>query len=228
MGLADFIANPGLQLFGLLVATLVLSYAANYYLSRIFYGKAYRYVIAPGVIVHEYAHALGCVLTGARIREIRLFEERGGRVVHEESRLALGEGIISVAPIFGASLAVWLLARALVPSFVGFGDLEISSWQFLVFAYLAASITAAMAPSVQDLKAGIVSYAALCLFIGLASLSDNLSSYFAFLGGDVYEGVLKVVQFALVVLGLLAASSAAVYFILHRTSRKGVRYEPLD
>src|SRR5665811_249171 len=93
-----------------LVAVLLLSYAANYWLSRIFAGKTYRYLIAPGVIVHEYSHALGCIVTGARIRQIRVFDERGGAVVHEEPRFALGQGIISVAPVFGAAVTVYLLA----------------------------------------------------------------------------------------------------------------------
>lgn len=222
--ITNIFSNPGIQLFGLLVAALGLSFIANYCLSRIFYGRTYRFLIAPGVIIHEYSHVLGCLVTGARVREVRVFDERGGRVVHEPPRITGGEGIISIAPIFGAALTVYILARLLVPAFVGFGELEISSWQFLLFAYLASSITAAMAPSTQDLKVGLAGFTAICAVIGLGALSDRLSSYFSNLLGVEFERVLGVVEFSLIVLAVLAVSSGIVYIILHRTTRKGMRY----
>ncbi|MEX2209999.1 MAG: M50 family metallopeptidase [Patescibacteria group bacterium] len=217
-------ANPGVQLLGLLVATLVLSYAANRFLARVFVGRTYRFLIAPGVIVHEYSHALACVLTGARIRQVRVFDARGGAVVHEEPRAPLGDGIISVAPILGAATAVYLLALALVPGFVGFGELSISSWQFFVFAYLASAITAAMAPSLQDLRAGLAAFVALCAIIGLGALSPGLSDYAGAVLGTEFERVRGIVLFSLIVLATLAAAAGAAYAVLHRTTRQGVRY----
>lgn len=228
MTVTDILANPGVLLFLLLSATLLLSYVANYCLARIFIGQTYRYLIAPGVVVHEYSHALACVLTGARIKEVRLFEAAGGRVVHGEPRLPFAQGLISVAPIFGAGLVIYLLARLLVPSFIGFGELEISSWQFLVFAYVAGSVAAAMAPSRQDLTVGLASFLVICAVIGLGSLSTLVSDYFQFLGGDVYEGLVRIMRFALTVLTVLAATSGVLYLLLGRTVRKGARYEPLD
>jgi len=224
----DILTNPGVQLGTMLVAALVLSYAATFWLSRIFHGKTYRYLIAPGVIVHEYSHALGCVLTGARVREIRVFDARGGEVIHEEPRLAFGSAIISMAPIIGASIAVYLLARLLVPGFVGFGDLNLSSWQFLLFAYLSASITAAMAPSRQDLKVGAASFVMLCLVIGLLSLSEGVSAYVGFLAGDGFERILGLVQFSLVVLAAVTLSAGVAYLILHRTTRQGTQYDRFE
>ncbi len=218
------IANPGVQLLGLLVAALLLSYAANWFLARVFVGRTYRFLIAPGVIIHEYSHALACILTGARIRQVRVFDAAGGAVVHEEPRMALGVGIISVAPILGAAIAVYLLALALVPGFVGFGELAISSWQFLLFAYLASAITAAMAPSVQDLRAGLAAFVALCAIIGLGSLSPGLSGYVDGLLGTEFVRVRGIILFSLIVLATLAAASAAAYLVLQRTTRQGVRY----
>lgn len=227
MTLSDLLANPGLQLLLALGATMLLSYAANYWLARIFAGKLYRYLIAPGVVVHEYSHALACVLVGARIREIRLFDARGGRVVHEEPRLAIGQGVISTAPVFGAAAVAYGLAVLLVPGFVGLGQLEIASWQFLVFAYLGGSVVAAMAPSRQDLTVGLGSFVVICLVIGLVNVSPFLSDYFSFLDG-FYEGMVRVLSFALVMLTLLAAAAGGTYLLLGRTLRKGVKYEPLD
>lgn len=225
--LGEVIANPGVRLFLLLTLTMGLSYAANYWLARIFAGKLYRYLIAPGVVVHEYSHAVACLLVGARIKEVRLFEASGGRVVHEEPKLAFGLGLISIAPIFGAAGVAYGLAALLVPGFVGFGDLEVASWQFLVFAYIGGSVVAAMAPSKQDLKVGFGSFLVICLVIGLLSLSPFVSDYFSFLDGFA-RGMERVLGFALIMLALLAAAAGGTYLLLGRTLRKGVKYEPLD
>lgn len=224
MSLEELLGNPGLQLLGMLVATLGLSYAANYWLSRVFVGKTYRYLVAPGVIVHEYSHALACLVTGARVRSISVFDPRGGQVVHEPPKLAGGQGLISLAPILGAAVVLYLLARVLVPGFVGYGELELSSWQFLLFAYLAGSIAATMAPSTQDLKAGLVSFLVLCAIVGLTAVSELAADYFGFLIGSVYDAMRNLVGFALVVLAVLAATSGLFYFGLQQTSRRGTRY----
>ena len=228
MTFAEILANPGVHLLLLLVSVLLLSYGANYWLSRIFAGRTYRYLIAPGVIIHEYSHAVGCVLTGARIRQIRVFDERGGAVVHEEPRFALGQGIISVAPVFGAAIAVYVLAVLLMPEFVGLRELQISSWQFLVFAYLAASITAAMAPSKQDLKVGLGSFVAISLVIGAVTFWPAATEWFGFLVGDTYDRVVGIVQFSLIVLATLAIASGVTYFAMGRTVRKGATYRAFD
>ena len=217
-------ANPGVQLLAILCATLGLSYAANYFLARVFVGRTYRYLIAPGVIIHEYSHALACILTGARIRKVRVFHEWGGEVVHEPPRVALGEGLISAAPILGASIAVYLLAVVLVPGFVGLGELQISSWQFLAFAYLASSITAAMAPSAQDLRAGLAAFVLICTIIALGALVPFVADYFDLLLGTEFERIRGLVLFGLIVLATLAAAAAGAVAVLQRTTRQGMTY----
>ncbi len=228
MTVSDITANPGVHLLLLLVGVLLLSYGVNYWLPRIFTGRTYRYLIAPGVIVHEYSHALGCLVTGARIREVRVFDERGGRVVHEEPRFALGQGIISVAPIFGAAVTVYLLAVVLVPEFVGLRELVISSWQFFLFAYLAGSIAAAMAPSRQDLRVGLGSFVGICLVIGGLALWPAAADWFGLLAGDAYERVVGIVQFSLIVLAVLALTSGVTYYAMGKTVRKGATYRSFD
>lgn len=218
------VANPGVQLLALLSATLGLSYAANYFLARVFLGKTYRYLIAPGVIVHEYSHALGCIVTGARIRKVRVFAEEGGYVEHGPARLPLGEGIITVAPILGAAIAVYLLAVALVPGFVGLGELQVSSWQFLAFAYLASSITAAMAPSAQDLRVGLAAFVAISALVGLGALVPMVADYFDVLLGTEFVRVRGLVLFSLIVLATLTAAAAGAFGVLQRTTRQGMTY----
>ena len=228
MEAVDLLANPGVYLFLVLAATMLLSYVANYCLARIFAGKTYRYLIAPGVVVHEYSHAVACLLTGARIREIRLFDARGGRVVHEAGRVPLAEGIISTAPIFGACLAVYLLARLLVPSFIGYGEIEFSSWQFLLFVYLAGTVSAAMAPSWQDLRVGLAAFTTICAVITAGAFVPPVADYVSALTGGLYDTLTAVLRFGLAVLAVLAFTSGIAYLVMQKTVRKGARYEPLQ
>lgn len=218
------VTNPGILLLGLLLLTLALSYFSNYFLSRIFLGQTYRYLVAPGVVVHEYSHAVACVLAGAKIRQIKVFEPTGGQVVHEEPRLPFGQGLISVAPIFGAAVTVYLLAQLLVPTFLRDGELAISSWQFYLFVYLGATIAATMAPSTTDLKAGAASYVVFCIMVGLAAEVGPVANYFAAIAGDSYDAFWNLLIFIMVILGGLAVASAVAYGILHRTTRQGTHY----
>ena len=73
-------------------------------------GKAYYYLVAPGVMFHELGHALGCVITLTRISKLVLFHPQGdtlGYVEHiQPTRLvALREFIIATGPVWlGCSL----------------------------------------------------------------------------------------------------------------------------
>ncbi len=94
----------------------------------------FRLFVAPGIIVHEYSHALACLITGTKIHEIRLFKREGGHVKHDNPAPTilgvpwLGRGLeapsgagkfvryrffsqflISFAPVFGCLACIWLL-----------------------------------------------------------------------------------------------------------------------
>ncbi len=99
---------------------ITLSFLSNSLLRDIFRGKGYRYFLWLGVIVHEYSHALACVLTNTKIYEIKLFEPRGGHVTHQK-RGPFITAIISIAPLFGGSLFLLLLAWSfgIVPTYWG-------------------------------------------------------------------------------------------------------------
>jgi hypothetical protein len=98
------------------------------------FGKFFfRIFIAPGIIVHEYSHALACLLTGTKIVEIKLFKTEGGHVRHEKPPKTLlglprlskqaedprkgdwlrvssvSQFIISFAPVAGCLAAIFLL-----------------------------------------------------------------------------------------------------------------------
>jgi len=67
----------------------------------------------PGVVVHELAHALFCLLSGVKIHRIKLFQfgEVAGFVVHDEPRNFFQGFFISFGPlIVNSALAIFLFA----------------------------------------------------------------------------------------------------------------------
>jgi len=84
-------------------------------------GRTYRVLALPGILVHEISHALGCLLTGARITGFGLFEPGEGYVEHEPPTLPiLGAPLISLAPIAACGAALWCVARLF--GITGFGS----------------------------------------------------------------------------------------------------------
>lgn len=78
-------------------------------------GRAYCYLVAPGVAFHEISHAIGCWLTLTRVQKIVLFEIKDGHlgyVVHNQpSGRILGpvkNFIIATGPVWMGCLAVVL------------------------------------------------------------------------------------------------------------------------
>ena len=151
----------------------------------------------PGVVLHEIAHVAGCVVTGAEIKKVVLFSETGGSVTYVNPKIPfLGTVIISTAPLFILPLTLagltWLFGTyfgcdvpPVFPSGMGsvaefyamiheipflfFTNLvmRFNGW-FLVYVYLAGSITLSLAPSRQDFlnaAVGIVLIFTLCLLV---------------------------------------------------------------
>lgn len=97
--------------FGWFFLLVFLSFLIGRLWARLLPGYKFRLFIAPGVIVHEFSHALACLFTGAKVTRISLFAPEGGYVEHSRSRLGfLGAAAIAMAPIFGITLLLWLLA----------------------------------------------------------------------------------------------------------------------
>jgi len=89
------------------VATL-LSYIIERLWSDITSRRAFRFAMAPGVVVHELSHVAGCILTGAKVGRVTLFDGSGGRVVHSRPKVPIfGQPIISLAPVAGCTLALY-------------------------------------------------------------------------------------------------------------------------
>ena len=140
----------------------------------------YYVLRAPGVILHECAHIAGCLLTGARIKNVVFFSRDGGSVTYTRPLLPyLGDVIISTAPLFVIPLilsgvtwvfsthlgcifpvfpptvasfdALLLLIDGIVETFQNNLLTQFNGW-FLLYLYLTISLVLSVSPSSQDIK----------------------------------------------------------------------------
>lgn len=83
-----------------LVLIMIVGYFINLLTARMTGGWIYRILVAPGVIIHELSHALGCLITGAHIQSINPFKRDGGELKHTGSPIpVIGNVVISLMPI---------------------------------------------------------------------------------------------------------------------------------
>ena len=78
----------------------------------------YYFIRAPGVIVHECSHIFGCLITGAKVKKVVFFSEKGGSVTYTASKIPyLGDVVISTAPLFCIPLVLagctWVFSQYL-------------------------------------------------------------------------------------------------------------------
>jgi len=70
-------------------------------------------------VIHELSHYLACLLTGVRVRQVRLFSPQKdgamGWVLSDPSD-PLRRSLIALAPFLGGSIAIYLLVRFGLPA----------------------------------------------------------------------------------------------------------------
>jgi hypothetical protein len=207
-----------------MIILILFSFFVDYLLARIFSKGAHRFFVFLGVIVHEYSHAFGCLITGTKIKEIKLFEESGGHVTHEK-RNPFITAIIAMMPLFGCSIFLLLLAwlfqqvgvafhstnLAISPdNFLGsFGQILIAAAQtfydnlvllnvttifFFLFLYFVGSVAACIAPSSTDLKNGFIGLLIIAI-LGIITIYLHPLSYIPGVV-DQFNSVTPVLDFA--------------------------------
>lgn len=159
-----------------LVFLMAIGYAVNRLLVPVF-GRWWRLFVAPGVILHELAHVLGCAVTGAHVLEINVWKPTGGHVIHSQPRFhIIGPVLIALAPMLVMTIALFvsfpLLAdqfsflpwtdhvpATLLEGISGFGTSLVTmvrqlDWRSAtpwLFLYLLLNIAVTIAPSRIDL-----------------------------------------------------------------------------
>lgn len=159
-------------LFIALILTVTLSFRISAGLAKNLNFGIYRAILAPGIIIHELSHAVGCFITGARIVDLNLLDKNGGEVKHEQPAVpVLGMLIISTAPLVSGLLIVFLLLNRvgvnINPDDINFNFREVMPLlnhmvQLLInidwakpinylYIYLLISLTVTISPSKTDL-----------------------------------------------------------------------------
>lgn len=141
MGITGFTA-----FFIWMILLILLSFLVDYILASIFRHGSHKFIVRLGVIVHELSHAVACLMTFTKIKEMKLFEDTGGHVTHEK-RNALIMAVIGMAPLFGCSLfllfLVWLFGHAGVKFFtseISLGGTESFATSFINLAEVTGDI----------------------------------------------------------------------------------------
>ena len=160
---------------------MLISLALDFLWAQLIPFKIFYYLLrAPGVVVHECAHLLGCLLTGAKIQKVVLFSKGGGSVTYSPPVIpVIGNVVISTAPIFviplvltgctwifstwaGCSFpalplspdsadAVLALGAGILGTFTRNLVVRFNAW-FLLYLYLTLSLILSAAPSLQDIR----------------------------------------------------------------------------
>jgi hypothetical protein len=108
------------------IAVMLISMMLDHLWAQVLPVRTFYYLVrAPGVIVHECSHILGCILTGARITDVVFFSQEGGSVTYTRPKIpVLGDVIISSAPLFCIPLLLtgltWCFATFLGCTFPDF------------------------------------------------------------------------------------------------------------
>lgn len=215
-----------------LILVFGLSFVLTNLWNKILFGIKYRIFIAPGIIIHEFSHALACFLSGAKIQEINLFSSQGGYVRHYPPKIPIiGKIFISFAPILGGIGVLWLVAWLFNLGIV-FGGIDFSQpfvqgavvafqgipvfvqsywlkWQFWFFVYLAISIIICLVPSKQDFKNAFVGL--LIIFIlGIAFYYLDFLPYFL---GIIFNERLGQILVLGAMLGFLALVFSLPFYL---------------
>jgi len=140
----------------------------------------YYFVRIPGVVVHELSHILGCLIMGAKVKNVILFSKEGGSVTYSRPKIPfLGDVVINTSPLICIPLVLagctWVFSQYLGCVFpvlpqgirssadlagLGTGILGIftgnlvvmfNPWFFL-YLYLTLSLVLSVAPSAQDIS----------------------------------------------------------------------------
>ncbi len=174
-------AEPFLLVIATGILVMLLSMALDRVWAAVIPVRGIYYLVrAPGIVLHECSHILGCLVTGAKIQKVVFFSEEGGLVTYTRPLLPwLGDVIISSAPLFCIPLILsgltWCFATYLGCTFPAFPDTIQSmdairqmgtvivdlfannlvyhqNWWFLLYLYLTISLVLSVAPSPQDIR----------------------------------------------------------------------------
>ncbi len=176
--------NQLLSLLTLFSLLFLVSHLTAYFWRSIFRGKKYSLIVFPGVVIHELSHLLACILTLAKVKEVKLFSFKGGYVRHQKPKIPIiGVPLISFFPVIGGALALIFIYKVIgfnLPQFSlsisfirSFQSVFVVNWQNYIFwiaIYLSISIIMSITPSKKDMRNSL--FALLILFVLITILIE--------------------------------------------------------
>jgi hypothetical protein len=241
----DIQTEPFLLVVLLGSGVIAISFALDILWAHVMPLRSFYYAIrAPGVIVHESSHILGCFITGAKIKKVVFFSEEGGSVTYTTSKIPyIGDVVISTAPLVCIPIVLagltWIFSQYLgcvfppTPLSVNSMDtllglviaiiilftqnlvVRFNPW-FIVYLYLTVTLVLSLAPSVQDMKNAAVGIGIILLACILILLS-SLPSLVSFL-----KSILRLIgigfTFGLMfeIIALLISTPLVVWYLSRR------------
>ena len=212
----DLHAEPFLMVILTGIGIVGISLALDVLWARVIPIRSFYYFIrAPGVIVHECSHILGCLITGAKVKKVVFFSERGGSVTYTPSKIPyLADVLISAAPLLCIPLVLagctWVFSQYLgcvfppLPMGVASTDalfglftgsvgmftqnliVRFNPW-FLLYLYITLTLVLSLAPSTQDMKNAAIGIG-MITFVGILILWSNLPQAITLM-----EGIIRLV-----------------------------------
>ncbi|MFA5331960.1 MAG: hypothetical protein WC342_06240 [Methanoregula sp.] len=215
------------------VLVMALSRLLDHIWARSLPGPAlYFFISAPGVVIHECAHIIGCLVTGAPIKKVVLLSKDGGMVSYGRPKIpVLGNVIISTAPLFFLPLVLalltWIFGTYLgctffqeIPALNSPGSIitlasaigqtfslnlisSFNAW-FLLYLYLVTSLVLSFSPSTQDLNNALFGLVALIIAVFLIFIANipYVTKFFVEIVGYFSMGLAIGFVFELVALPL--------------------------
>ena len=213
--------NPFLLIFFNILVLFISSTLCIRLVNTLFPYKMVRYIILPGVIIHELSHAALCFVFRHKIEQISFLNTDYtsttlGFVLHSYNPRSLyqqiGNFFISIAPIFGGYFFLFILLNNIfnldlyhlnIDSLIAYIELT-SFGELILVGYLILTISITLCPSSQDFKNSMVGgiLFVIIILIGLM-LIPSIEQY-----------VNKLVNFITPILSLVCLVSLVMLFFL--------------
>ena len=199
-----------LTVIGTGIIVILISRALDVLWARVVPIRTFYYLVrVPGVVVHELSHILGCLIMGAKVKNVVLFSKEGGSVTYSRPKIPLlGDVVINTAPLICIPLILagctWVFSQYLgcvfpvLPQGIGStadlvslgtgilgiftGNLVVmfNPW-FLLYLYLTLSLVLSVAPSDQDISNAAIGIGIIAL-AGILVLQSGILPAVSILG----------------------------------------------
>jgi len=238
----DLNASPFLMVILMGIVVILISRIMDILWAQVIPLRIFYYMLrAPGVIVHECSHILGCLITGAKVKKVVYFSEDGGSVTYTHPKIPLlGDVVINTAPLFCIPLVLagisWIFSEyfgcwfppipiridssdALFGLFTGVIGMftqnfiiRFNPW-FLLYLYLTLTLVLSVAPSTQDFKNAAIGIS-IITFLGILLIWSSIPVAVNLMEGITFlVGISFTLGFLFGIIALVISSPLIIWYV---------------